>query len=280
MASTAGRMVVLMDDEDRENEGDLVMAAAHAAASDINFMARFGRGLICLTLTQERCQQLALPLMSSDVHRRLSTAFTVSIEAAEGVTTGISAADRAATASRVASQARRQTDGHRHARARVPADGEEGRCARARRPHRGRLRPRAPRRRRTGGGDLRDRERRRHHGAAAAARTIRRRARPQDQHHRRPHPPPHRARIHHQRVGECRLPTDYGKFRVVAYHDDIGDTVHLALVRASRARTGRHWCAYTYRKACSICLPTCTAPATGRWRARWRASPPTARAWW
>src|SRR3989338_9713498 len=92
-----GRMVVLMDDEDRENEGDLLLAAAHARAEDINFMARFGRCLICLTLTQERCQQLALPLMSSDVHRKLSTAFTVSIEAAHGVTTGISAADRATT---------------------------------------------------------------------------------------------------------------------------------------------------------------------------------------
>jgi 3,4-dihydroxy 2-butanone 4-phosphate synthase/GTP cyclohydrolase II len=92
-----GKMVIIMDDEDRENEGDLVMAASLAQADDINFMARYGRGLICLTLTQERCQQLNLPLMvgsTGDVH---GTNFTVSIEAAEGVTTGISAADRAAT---------------------------------------------------------------------------------------------------------------------------------------------------------------------------------------
>src|SRR3954447_10619297 len=93
----AGRMVVVMDDEDRENEGDLVMAAQGVSAADINFMARFGRGLICLTLTRERCAQLRLPLMVSDTDREQRTNFTVSIEAAEGVTTGISAYDRAHT---------------------------------------------------------------------------------------------------------------------------------------------------------------------------------------
>ncbi len=92
-----GKMVVLMDDEDRENEGDLIMAADKVTADDINFMARYGRGLICLTLTRDRCEQLNLPLMvsgNSDLH---GTNFTVSIEASEGVTTGISAADRAVT---------------------------------------------------------------------------------------------------------------------------------------------------------------------------------------
>ena len=93
----AGRMVVIMDDEDRENEGDLVMAAQGVTAADINFMARYGRGLICLTLTRERCAQLRLPLMVSDTDRELRTNFTLSIEAAEGVTTGISAYDRAHT---------------------------------------------------------------------------------------------------------------------------------------------------------------------------------------
>lgn len=92
-----GRMVVLMDDEDRENEGDLIMVASKARPEDINFMARYGRGLICLTLDQERCQRLQLPLMVSDTQQRQSTNFTVSIEAAVGVTTGISAADRATT---------------------------------------------------------------------------------------------------------------------------------------------------------------------------------------
>jgi 3,4-dihydroxy 2-butanone 4-phosphate synthase / GTP cyclohydrolase II len=93
----AGRMVVIMDDEDRENEGDLIMAAQKVRPEDINFMARFGRGLICLTLTAERCRQLRLPLMVSETHREHRTNFTLSIEAAEGVTTGISAHDRAHT---------------------------------------------------------------------------------------------------------------------------------------------------------------------------------------
>jgi 3,4-dihydroxy 2-butanone 4-phosphate synthase/GTP cyclohydrolase II len=93
----AGRMVVIMDDEDRENEGDLVMAAQKVRPEDINFMARFGRGLICLTLTAERCRQLRLPLMVHETHREHRTNFTLSIEAAEGVTTGISAHDRAHT---------------------------------------------------------------------------------------------------------------------------------------------------------------------------------------
>src|SRR3970040_2201926 len=91
------RMVILMDDEDRENEGDLVMAAIHARAEDINFMARYGRGLVCLTLTPDRCRQLQLPLMVNNTDHRPVTNFTVSIEAAVGVTTGISAADRART---------------------------------------------------------------------------------------------------------------------------------------------------------------------------------------
>jgi 3,4-dihydroxy 2-butanone 4-phosphate synthase/GTP cyclohydrolase II len=93
----AGRMVVIIDDEDRENEGDLVMAAACVRAEDINFMARYGRGLICLTLTRERCRELRLPLMVSGTDVQHTTNFTVSIEAAEGVTTGISAHDRAHT---------------------------------------------------------------------------------------------------------------------------------------------------------------------------------------
>lgn len=92
-----GKMVILMDDEDRENEGDLIIASSMIRPEDINFMARYGRGLICMTLTRERCKQLQLPLMvenNTDAH---GTNFTVSIEAAEGVTTGISAYDRAMT---------------------------------------------------------------------------------------------------------------------------------------------------------------------------------------
>jgi 3,4-dihydroxy 2-butanone 4-phosphate synthase/GTP cyclohydrolase II len=93
----SGKMVIIMDDEDRENEGDLVMAATMVRPEDINFMAKYGRGLICLTLTNERCRQLSLPLMVNENHDQQSTNFTLSIEAAEGVTTGISAYDRAYT---------------------------------------------------------------------------------------------------------------------------------------------------------------------------------------
>ena len=92
-----GKMAVIMDDEDRENEGDLIMAAECVRAEDVNFMARYGRGLICLTLTRDRCRQLRLPLMVSDTDHTHRTNFTLSIEAAEGVTTGISAHDRAHT---------------------------------------------------------------------------------------------------------------------------------------------------------------------------------------
>ncbi|WP_457675745.1 bifunctional 3,4-dihydroxy-2-butanone-4-phosphate synthase/GTP cyclohydrolase II [Thiolapillus sp.] len=92
-----GKMVIIMDDEDRENEGDLVIAADKVTPEAINFMAKYGRGLICLTLTKERCQQLRLPLMVNAADQLESTNFTISIEAAEGVTTGISAADRAIT---------------------------------------------------------------------------------------------------------------------------------------------------------------------------------------
>ena len=93
----AGRMVVLVDEEDRENEGDLVIAAEHCTPEAVNFMAKFGRGLICLTLTENRCRQLNLQQMVRDNRTPHGTAFTVSIEAAEGVTTGISAHDRSRT---------------------------------------------------------------------------------------------------------------------------------------------------------------------------------------
>jgi len=92
-----GKMVIIVDDEDRENEGDLLMAASKVTAEDVNFMATYGRGLICLTLTQQRCKQLQIPLMVDSNNAEYGTNFTVSIEAAEGVTTGISAGDRAVT---------------------------------------------------------------------------------------------------------------------------------------------------------------------------------------
>ena len=93
----AGKMVIMVDDEDRENEGDLLMAAGLVRPEDVNFMATHGRGLICLTLSRERCAQLRLPLMVSETDEHHATNFTISIEAAEGITTGISAHDRART---------------------------------------------------------------------------------------------------------------------------------------------------------------------------------------
>jgi 3,4-dihydroxy 2-butanone 4-phosphate synthase/GTP cyclohydrolase II len=106
----AGKMVIIMDDEDRENEGDLVMASDHVRPEDINFMARYGRGLICLTLTREQCERLRLPLMVSDNREQYGTNFTVSIEAAAGVTTGISATDRAVTVAAASSPDARPED--------------------------------------------------------------------------------------------------------------------------------------------------------------------------
>ena len=105
-----GKMAVIMDDEDRENEGDLIMAADCVRPQDVNFMARYGRGLICLTLTRERCRQLRLPLMVSDTDSTHRTNFTLSIEAAEGVTTGISAHDRAHTVNTAVSPNARPED--------------------------------------------------------------------------------------------------------------------------------------------------------------------------
>ena len=93
----AGKMVIMVDDENRENEGDLIMAASKVRPEDINYMATHGRGLICLTLSRERCAQLRLPLMVTDTDKHHATNFTISIEAAEGITTGISAHDRART---------------------------------------------------------------------------------------------------------------------------------------------------------------------------------------
>jgi 3,4-dihydroxy 2-butanone 4-phosphate synthase/GTP cyclohydrolase II len=106
----AGRMVILVDEEDRENEGDIVIAAEHVTPAAVNFMARHARGLICLTLTRERCERLQLPPMASRNGTKHGTAFTVSIEAVEGVTTGISAADRARTVQAAVAKDARASD--------------------------------------------------------------------------------------------------------------------------------------------------------------------------
>ncbi|HEX5787682.1 MAG TPA: bifunctional 3,4-dihydroxy-2-butanone-4-phosphate synthase/GTP cyclohydrolase II [Woeseiaceae bacterium] len=105
-----GKMVIMVDDERRENEGDLLMAADRVRPADVNYMATHGRGLICLTLTRERCAQLRLPLMVHETNEHHATNFTISIEAAEGITTGISAHDRARTIQAAVAQAARPED--------------------------------------------------------------------------------------------------------------------------------------------------------------------------
>ena len=131
-------MVVLVDEEDRENEGDLVFAADFVTPEAINFMAKHGRGLICMPITEAHAGSLQLAPMTPDNRSVHGTNFTVSIEAAEGVTTGISAADRARTVRVARRAATRKPDGHRPARAHLSADRAAGRRAGARRAHRGR----------------------------------------------------------------------------------------------------------------------------------------------
>jgi 3,4-dihydroxy 2-butanone 4-phosphate synthase/GTP cyclohydrolase II len=225
-----GKMVVLMDDEDRENEGDLIMAAQCVEDKDINFMARHARGLICLTLTRERCEQLSLPLMVADTNAKHGTNFTVSIEAAKGVTTGISAADRARTVqAAVAPQAKAEDivqPGHIFPLMAQPggvlsrAGHTEAGCdlarlagfepasviveilnddgSMARRPH---LEAFAAK-----------------HGLkiGTVADLIGYRRR-------------HEKGV--ERVAECKLPTEFGDFRLFAYQDYINHGLHLVLVK-------------------------------------------------
>ena len=231
-----GRMVVLMDDEDRENEGDLLMAAEDVRPEDINFMARYGRGLICLTLTQERCEQLQLPLMVQDTLHRRTTNFTLSIEAAEGVTTGISAADRAATVQAAVRKDAKPSDltqpGHV-----FPLRAQRGGVlARAGHTEAGvdlaRLAGKEPASviceiMNDDGTMARLPELERfaaEHGLkiGTIADLI---------HYRMENESTVR------RIGEYRLPTEFGDFNVVAYHDDISERVHLALLRGEIERS-------------------------------------------
>ena len=156
-------MVVVCDDEDRENEGDLTIAAQFATPEAVNFMAKEGRGLICLSLTPERCDELGLDLMAAKNESPFETPFTVSIEAREGVTTGISAHDRAHTIQVAIDSDSSPRDlvqpGHV-----FPLKSQARRRAGAHRPDRGGRRPRPARRAQPGGRDLRGHERRRHDG--------------------------------------------------------------------------------------------------------------------
>ena len=226
----SGRMVVLMDDEDRENEGDFVIAADCVRPEDINFMARHGRGLICLTLTREHCRRLNLPLMARNFYSSDATNFTVSIEAAEGVTTGISAADRAVTIRAAAAKDARPSDliqpghifplmahpggvlsraghteagcdlarlaGYQPAAAIVEILNDDG--SMARRPDLERL-----------AGE---------HGLKIG--TIADLIRYRTQNERTV-----------ERVAENEVMTEFGRFRLVAYRDTIDDDIHLAMIK-------------------------------------------------
>ena len=162
----AGRMYILVDHEDRENEGDLVIPAQFADAAAINFMATHGRGLICLPMTSERIDHLGLPMMAVNNSSRHETAFTVSIEAREGVSTGISAADRALTVSVAINDQTTTADiatpGHV-----FPLRAQKWRRPCAGRPYRGGGGYLAAGGAASGRGDLRDYERRWHYGAPA-----------------------------------------------------------------------------------------------------------------
>ncbi|BAO43775.1 bifunctional 3,4-dihydroxy-2-butanone-4-phosphate synthase/GTP cyclohydrolase II [Thiolapillus brandeum] len=225
-----GKMVIIMDDEDRENEGDLVIAADKVTPEAINFMAKYGRGLICLTLTKERCQQLRLPLMVNAADQLESTNFTISIEAAEGVTTGISASDRAVTVQAAVREDARPEDlvqpGHifplmaQPGGVLVRAGHTEAGCDLARLAG---LSPasviveilnedgtmaRRP--------DLEKFARELDLKIGTIADLIEYRVRNEKT---------------VERINECLLPTEAGEFRVIAYQDVVDNEVHLALVK-------------------------------------------------
>ncbi len=227
-------MVVIMDDEDRENEGDLLLAADRVTPEAINFMAKYGRGLICLTLTKERCQRLRLPLMVMENQAPHSTAFTLSIEAATGVTTGISAADRATTI-RAAVAADAQPRDLVHPGHIFPLMAEPGGVL-VRAGHT------------EAGCDLA-----RLAGLEPAA-VIVEILNEDGTMARRPDLEAF-AQTHGLKIGtiadlihyrvshektvrrecDCELPTEFGPFRILAYRDSIDDDLHLALVRGEIA---------------------------------------------
>jgi 3,4-dihydroxy 2-butanone 4-phosphate synthase/GTP cyclohydrolase II len=224
-----GRMVVIMDDESRENEGDLVLAACFTRPEDINFMARYARGLICLTLTRERCEKLRLPLMVSENKTPHRTNFTVSIDAASGITTGISAADRARTIQVAVAPDARPEDlvqpGHVFPLMAHPggvlsrAGHTEAGCDLARLAG---LEP-----------------------AAVIVEILNEDGtmarRPELERFAREHglkigtiADLIRYRLEHEktveRVSECRFPTEYGEFRLIAFQERVDNKLHLALV--------------------------------------------------
>ncbi len=224
-----GKMVVIMDDESRENEGDLILAASFTRPEDINFMAHHARGLICLTLTRDRCKQLRLPLMVNENQTPHSTNFTVSIDAAKGITTGISAADRARTIQAAVAPGAKPEDlvqpGHIFPLMAHPggvlsrAGHTEAGCDLARLAG---LEPAAviveilnqdgtmARR-----GELERFAREYGLKIGTIADLIRFRMQTEQT---------------VERVSECQFPTEYGDFRLIAFQDKVDNKLHLALV--------------------------------------------------
>ena len=201
-----GRFVVVVDDEDRENEGDLTIAAQFATPEAVNFMVTHARGLVCLCLTEERCDELGLRQMTDQNETPFGTAFTVSVEAREGVTTGhLRAGPLADDPGR--GRPELEARGPRPARPHLPAPRPPRRRAPALRPDRGRGRPRAARRADPGRRRLRDHEGRRDDGPRARPDRLLRRARAEDDHGRRPDRVPARPR-EARRARHVRQPAD------------------------------------------------------------------------
>jgi 3,4-dihydroxy 2-butanone 4-phosphate synthase/GTP cyclohydrolase II len=224
-------MIVVVDDEDRENEGDLTLAAEKVTPEAINFMAKFGRGLVCLAMTEERLDHLRIGPMTSENTSQYGTAFCEAIDARDGVTTGISAYDRART---IQGRDRSRDAPVRSGapRPHVSAARPQRRSAGARRTDRSFRRSGAPRRHGSRGHHLRNHERRRHHGARARSDrvlphhemkmlTVAELIRYRMQHERYVH-----------RVGEAMVETKHGEFRLIAYESEVdGGGSHMALIR-------------------------------------------------
>ena len=225
-----GRFVVVVDAEDRENEGDLTIAAQFATPEAINFMATHARGLICLCLTPERCDELGLEQMARENETPLGTAFTVSVEAREGVTTGISAHDRAHTIQVAIDPSKGAHDLVRPGHV-FPLRARARRRARALGPDRGRRRPRPARRPEPGRRRLRDHERGRDDGprpdlaAFCAQHEVKLLTIADLIEYRR------RTERLVERVAEVRLPTAYGEFTAVAFRETLTGKPHVALVK-------------------------------------------------
>ena len=224
-------MIIVVDDEDRENEGDLTIAAEKVTPDVINFMARDGRGQICLSMTGERLDELDMPLAVSDNTTPFGTAFCVPIDAKYHVTTGISAADRAATIL-AAVDPNTKPVGPRAARPRLAAARARRRRARARRPDRGRRRPRADRGSLSRRRHLRNHERGRHDVARAGARAVRQAAQAADDHDRGSDQLPHAHRgAGAARRDRARCRPSHGDFRVTAFESGLDKETHVALVK-------------------------------------------------